>query len=149
MRIGELAERSGVSVKALRYYERIGVLPAPARTAAGYRDYSSDTLGRVMFISAGRRMGLSLRQLSAILTVRDEGGTPCAAARQVVGERLRDVEDTISRLEALRQNLLATVMRGAHIDPRDCSAAAVCEVINPIGTPSGSRRAFIEGQTAC
>jgi DNA-binding transcriptional MerR regulator len=148
MRIGELAERSGVSVKALRYYERIGVLSAPARTAAGYRDYSPDVLGRVSFISSGRRMGLSLRQLSAILTARDGGGSPCAAALQLLGQRLCDVEEAISRLEALRQDLLATVARGARINPHQCSADAVCEVINPVGTPIDGGCGSSEGRTA-
>lgn len=89
MKIGELAERSGVSPKALRHYERIGVMPAPSRTASGYRDYGPQALQRLDFIIAGRRVGLSLRQLAQILEVRDGGQAPCAEALALVDERLR------------------------------------------------------------
>jgi len=131
MRIGELAERAGVSPKALRHYERIGVMPAPPRTASGYRDYGPEALQRLRFVTAGRRVGLSLRQLAKILEVRDHGRAPCAEALALVDERLRDVEERIARLEAVRAELAAVAERGRHIDPEDCAADGVCAVINP------------------
>ena len=131
MRIGELAERSGVSPKALRHYERIGVMPAPSRTASGYRDYGPQALQRLDFIIAGRRVGLSLKQLAQILEVRDGGQAPCAEALALVDERLRDVEESIARLEALRADLVAVAERGRRMDPIDCAAETVCAVINP------------------
>jgi len=131
MRIGELAERSGVSPKALRHYEQVGVMPAPPRTASGYRDYGPEVLQRLRFITAGRRVGLSLRQLAKILEVRDSGQAPCAEALALVDERLRDVEESIARLEALRAELAAVAERGRRIDPGACTAETVCAVINP------------------
>jgi MerR family transcriptional regulator, copper efflux regulator len=77
MRIGELAERSGVSAKTIRYYEDIGLLPAPARLASGYRDYEPSTLDRLAFIRAAQAVGLSLGEIRGIVALRDEGQTPC------------------------------------------------------------------------
>ena len=132
MRIGELAKRSGVSPKALRHYERVGVMPPPSRTASGYRDYAPEAMQRLEFITAGQRVGLSLRQLAKILEVRDGGQAPCAEALALVDERLRDVEESIARLEALRAELVVVAERGRRVDPHDCAAESVCAVINPL-----------------
>ena len=63
MRIGELTERSGVPSTALRYYEQVGLLPAPSRTSSGYRSYDADVLPRLKFIRAAQAVGLSLTDI--------------------------------------------------------------------------------------
>ena len=131
MRIGEIAERSGVTPKALRHYEQVGVMPVPSRTPSGYRDYGPDAIQRLQFITAGQRVGLTLRQLAKILEVRDGGQAPCAEALALVDGRLRDIEQSIARLEALRTELAAVAERGRRVAPDDCSADSVCAVINP------------------
>jgi MerR family transcriptional regulator, Zn(II)-responsive regulator of zntA len=77
MLIGELAEASGATTKTLRFYEEAGLLPAPERTAAGYRDYNAQILPRLDFIRRGRAAGLSLTQIREVLEVRDAGSPPC------------------------------------------------------------------------
>ena len=66
MLIGEVARRSGVSAKTLRYYEDIGLIDAPARSASGYRDYESDVLDRLGFIRSAQAIGLSLGEIRSI-----------------------------------------------------------------------------------
>jgi DNA-binding transcriptional MerR regulator len=129
MRIGELAEQSGVTAKALRHYERVGLL-VPARTESGYRDYPTAALGRVQFILAGRRVGLSLRELRQILDVRDQGDAPCTRALALIDKRLREVQERIASLSALQAELSAVAEAGRLINPADCDEACICTVIN-------------------
>jgi len=70
MRIGELAAAAGVSVKAVRYYEEIGVLAPPARTSSGYRDYDIEACDRLAFIRAARAVGLTLGEIRGIVALR-------------------------------------------------------------------------------
>jgi MerR family transcriptional regulator, copper efflux regulator len=87
VRISELAGAVGIAPSTVRYYERIGLVPEPDRTAAGYRIYSADAVARLRFIARGKRLGLSLDQLGDLLGVWD--GTNCAATQ----ERLRHLLD--------------------------------------------------------
>lgn len=68
MRIGELAERAGVSAKAIRYYEQIGILTPPERDASGYRAFGEAALGRLGFVRAAQALGLTLGEIRQIIT---------------------------------------------------------------------------------
>ncbi len=129
MRIGELAARAGVTAKALRHYERVGLV-VPERTESGYRDYSASALGRIGFILAGQRVGLSLRELRGILELRDRGHAPCAHALDLVDQRLREIEERLASLSAMREELSAIAEAGRSLDPVDCDEACICEVIH-------------------
>jgi DNA-binding transcriptional MerR regulator len=94
VRIAELAERVGVPTTTVRYYERIGLLAAPARTGSGYRDYGDDAAARLLFINRARRMGLSCQQITDLLPVWD--GTNCAAAHERVGQLVADKQTEIA-----------------------------------------------------
>jgi DNA-binding transcriptional MerR regulator len=78
MRIGELAEQAGISTKAIRYYEQIGILTPPARTASGYRTYDEVALGRLGFVRAAQAVGFTLGEIRQIIAFRDDGQAPCA-----------------------------------------------------------------------
>src|SRR5947209_17576098 len=77
LRSGELARQAGVSPDTLRHYERRGLLPPPQRSAAGYRLYSNEALGRVRLIRGALSTGFTVNELGAILADRDRGGAPC------------------------------------------------------------------------
>lgn len=111
MRISELAESAGVAASTVRYYERVGLMGAPARTASGYRDYGQDAAGRLLFIARARRMGLSCDQVTDLLPVW--AGTNCGAAQDRVlrlivekqseiAERVAELEQFSAQLEAVR-----------------------------------------------
>ena len=82
VRISELAESAGVPASTVRYYERVGLMALPDRTASGYRDYGEDAAARLLFIARARRMGLSCEQITALLPVW--AGTNCGAAHDRV-----------------------------------------------------------------
>lgn len=120
MRIGEVAQATGVSTKALRFYERSGLLPDPDRTPSGYRDYRADTIDRVRFIKDAQAAGFTLAQVGEILAVRDDGQPPCEHVTDLVGERLVEVEARIAELEAVRAELRTLAARSQDFDPADC-----------------------------
>jgi DNA-binding transcriptional MerR regulator len=78
VRISQLADSAGVPTSTVRYYERVGLMTVPARTASGYRDYADDAAARLRFITRARRMGLSCDQITALIPVW--AGTNCGAA---------------------------------------------------------------------
>jgi DNA-binding transcriptional MerR regulator len=105
LRSGELARLAGVSSDLLRHYERIGVLPKPARSRAGYRLYPSESLARVQLVRRALSFGFSLAELTRILGVRDRGGVPCHQARALGREKLADVNRRLRELRVLRAQL--------------------------------------------
>jgi DNA-binding transcriptional MerR regulator len=109
MRIAELAALVGVPTSTVRYYERIGLLPLPDRTPSGYRDYDDPAAAQLLFITRGRRMGLSCDQLADLLPVWN--GTNCAGAHErvteLIGEKRREIRERIAELERFDTQLEA------------------------------------------
>lgn len=109
LRVAELAEAVGVSPDTIRYYERAGLLPAPARTPAGYRAYDAGAVDRLRFIQGAQRLGLKLRDIADLLAVRDTGVCPCEPAEQLLRRRLAELDAEMGRLAALREQMVAMV----------------------------------------
>jgi len=103
----QLAALTGVSTDTLRHYERIGVLPAPPRSAGGYRRYGDAAVARVQLIRRALTVGFSLKDLARILGERDRGGAPCRKVRAIVGDRLARVDEELAALTALKSDLTA------------------------------------------
>src|SRR2546426_5270784 len=101
MQIGDVARRSGVPAKTLRYYEEIGVLGAPARTPSGYRVYDQSVLGRLRFVRAAQTAGLKLGEIREIIAMRDRGRTPCEHVVNLIGKRAAEIDAQIAELERL------------------------------------------------
>ena len=129
MRIGALAEQAGLSTKAIRYYESIGVLPEPERTASGYRDYPPQTCERLRFVRSAQAIGLTLGEIREILAYRDRGETPCAHVHELIRQRATQVDDQIAQLETLRTELRHLEHRARTLRPEDCAPFDVCHVI--------------------
>jgi len=113
--IGEAAARSGVSADTIRYYERIGVLPKPPRTDAGYRRYTDAHLARLAFVRNAARFGFPLKELAGFLKAREKGQPPCRSVR-AAGERLltdmdRQIEEMLRAREDMRRTLEAWDVR--------------------------------------
>jgi DNA-binding transcriptional MerR regulator len=105
MRSGELAQLVGVSTDTLRHYERLKLLAAPARTSGGYRNYSPESVQRVRLIRRALKLGFSLPELRTILRIRDGGGAPCERVRTIAQTKLRQMNQQIKDLLALRNDL--------------------------------------------
>lgn len=120
MRIGEVATRAEVSAKTIRFWEDEGLVPAPRRTASGYRDYEPETIERLEFIRHAQAGGLTLGQIRQVLEIGDSGDAPCEHVRRVVADRLAEVESRIAELDGTRRHLRALARRAAAQDPADC-----------------------------
>jgi DNA-binding transcriptional MerR regulator len=131
LRIGELASRSGVSTKAIRYYEDIGLLPPPRRLGSGYRDYEATTVDRLAFIRAAQAVGLSLGEIRGIVALRDEGQTPCGHVLHLLRTRSAELDRRINQLRSLRGELDRLVTRAEALDPADCDPDRICHLVGP------------------
>ncbi|MGY1782484.1 heavy metal-responsive transcriptional regulator [Geodermatophilus sp. SYSU D01036] len=107
LRVAELASAAGVPTDTVRYYERVGLLPEPERTAAGYRSYDAGAVDRLHFIRGAQRLGLRLSDIRDLLAVRDTGTCPCEPAEQLLRRRLDEVDAEIARLVTLRAEMRA------------------------------------------
>jgi MerR family copper efflux transcriptional regulator len=96
MLIGEVAAKSGVSRKALRLYERAGILPPARRTAAGYRVYTDDTLALLVFVTQARRLGFRLDEIKKIAVLKRSGQTPCTHVLRLVNIKLENIERALT-----------------------------------------------------
>lgn len=130
MLIGELAGTTGVHARTLRFYESVGLLPAPPRTPGGYRDYPVGAVGLVAFIRQAQGSGLTLAQIGQILSIRDGGVAPCGHVAELVDERLAEVSDRLDELERTRAELLALRDRLAALDPSECGEDDICVAIS-------------------
>lgn len=129
MRIGELAQRAGVTTKALRFYEQAGLLPAPARTAVGYRDYDEAVLARLRFVRAAQAAGLTLAEIHTVITVREDQGAPCEHVTALLDRHAAALDQRIAELEATRAEVRRLRDRAVTLNPAACTDDAVCHVI--------------------
>ena len=129
MRIGGLAEQAGISTKAIRYYEQIGILTPPARTPAGYRAYGEAALGRLGFVRAAQAVGLSLGEIRQIIAFRDNGQAPCAHVTDLLQRHAADLDRRILELQQLRGELRQLAERAAVLDPEHCPPERICHII--------------------
>lgn len=129
MLIGDVAQRSGLSAKALRYYESVGLIEPAGRTPAGYRTYDDTVLERLAFIRSAQALGLTLGEIRGVMTLRDTGIVPCAHVVELLRERAEDVERTLRELRELQGELRRLVDGAALLDPAACSPERVCHVI--------------------
>jgi DNA-binding transcriptional MerR regulator len=105
-RIGELSAQSGVSRDALRYYERLGLMPRARRTTGGFRLYPPGTLARIRFIKQAKLNGLTLREIRELLGFQDrQGHDRCRRVQSLLTRKLADVDGRLQQLEEFRETL--------------------------------------------
>jgi MerR family mercuric resistance operon transcriptional regulator len=113
--IGRLAERTGVNLETIRYYERVGMLPAPPRTRGGHRVYGREHVMRLNFVRRSRELGFPLRDVRALLRLVDGGDNTCAQVRDLTERQLVEVRRKIAdlgRLERVLADMVAACQGG-------------------------------------
>ena len=118
--IGILSKQTGCKIETIRYYEKAGLLPVPARTLSGYRQYASTHLKRLTFIRRARALGFSIEEVRTLLKLADERRRPCAEVRVVAGLHLKDVQAKIADLRAMERVLRETVAQCASGRNAEC-----------------------------
>ncbi|MBI2718941.1 MAG: helix-turn-helix domain-containing protein [Rhizobiales bacterium] len=118
--IGEAARQSGVKVPTIRYYEQIGLLPAPPRSQGNRRHYEGSILRRLAFIRHARELGFGIGAIRDLLTLQDDPHQPCATADSIAKARLAEVEQRIRSLTALKAELELMVAGCSHGHVSEC-----------------------------
>ena len=127
MRIGEAAGRAGVPAKTIRFWEEQHMLPPPARTPAGYRDYDPAIVERLTFIRQAQAAGLTLGHIRQVLDIRDGGDPPCSHVAGLIARRLAEVDARLAELTRTRDQLVVLAARAAAQNPADCRG--YCSII--------------------
>lgn len=105
LKIGEAATASGCHLETIRYYERIGLLPPPARTSSGYRAYAKSDVERLRFIARGRDLGFSLEEIRSLLQLAGHDDLSCAEVDRVARAHLADIRTRIADLQRMAGEL--------------------------------------------
>lgn len=135
IQIGELSRRTGCNIETIRYYERIGMLPPPPRSATRYRLYEVDDVHRLRFVRRARELGFSLDEVRALLALStDTGMETCVEVRELAVGHLADVRAKITDLRAMERALADAVRRC------DAGAASGCPLIEALAAISPPNR---------
>ena len=144
MQIQELAQRTSVSSKTIRYYESIGLLPAPKRRANSYRDYGEVDVDRVKLVSGARSLDFSLDDIKEILALRDRREAPCRVVLDLLEQKAAEIRQRIKRLRRLERELdglhaLGLTFPIDDVDGKNC----VCHLVSQRATstaPDAAKR---------
>ena len=130
MRVGELAQRLNLNTQTIRYYERIGLLPEPERTASGYRLYGEEDEKRLRFVKNARSMGLTLGEIKEVLAFHERGELPCAYVIEIIARRSEEIERQIAELTEFKSDLDRLYDRARSEQPmHQLRAGKYCHII--------------------
>lgn len=126
MKIQQLSELSGVSVKTIRYYEDVNLLPAPRRSDNGYRDYNMEQVEALRFIKRCRDLQIPIEDVKKLVNVQTFGDAPCQEVDRIVKNQLEKVRQTLKDLRQLEKDLSAL--------SRSCAEHSVsqCEILKSL-----------------
>ena len=125
--VSNLGAEVGLSADTVRYYERLGLLPAPARTATGYRQYGAEAIRRLRLIKSAQRVGLRLREIAELLAICDQGLCPCGHTERLLRKRMSEIDAQVAELVAVRGELARLVEQHPAATCQDKMATPWCE----------------------
>ena len=139
LRIGAVAKDAGVNIQTLRYYERRGLLPRPARTTSGYRQYPGDTVQLVRFIKRAQELGFTLKEAQELLKLRAAPVRDRARVRRVAQQKVADIDAKLAHLAAVKSVLEELALCCESGDAPTCS---IIDALNgDCAIPTGSTAA--------
>ena len=126
--IGELAKATGVGVETVRFYERKGLVTAPARKTSGYRQYSEETVERMRFIRRAQQVGFTLKEIKDLLALREDADSRRGDVRDKAAAKIADMDAKVDDLLAMRESLVALLTSCEGDGP-----ASECPIIAALG----------------
>lgn len=137
LKIGEVSKLSGIGIEALRFYEKSGLLNRPARTGSGYRLYHRDVLERLAFIKRAQMLGFSLDEVKQIIAESAAGQSPCRDVREIVRQRLRELDERMAQMRRYRKELATALEEWDEIEESEghvCGLIERTEIQHPLST---------------
>ena len=135
-----MAKQAGMTVEAVRFYERTGLLPKPQRTDAGYRLYADADVRRLQFIRQAKHLGFSLQEIVRILRLRERGHCPCHEVIETLEHHLRETEDQLQRLQDFRDEIARTLKHWKRNGTLEVPGEAICGLIERTIKPSEGKK---------
>lgn len=129
MKISEASAVSGCHVETIRYYEREGLMPPPARTAAGYRAYTDEEVQRLRFITRGRELGFSLDAIRSLLALAGDASLTCAEVDRLARQHLAEIRARVRELNRMAHELERTITRC------EGGGRGQCTILDALRTP--------------
>jgi MerR family mercuric resistance operon transcriptional regulator len=109
MRIGAIARQGGITVEAVRFYEKQGLIDEPPRDESGYRNYPAETVRRVLFIKKSKELGFSLQEIKELHHLKYEPGSTCNDVKQKAARKVANIENRIENLTKIKEALNALI----------------------------------------
>jgi MerR family transcriptional regulator, copper efflux regulator len=128
--IGELSHQTGISAQAIRYYERIELIPSAQRAKNGYRIYQNTDVERLRFIQRVRQLDFSLDNIAEILALRERGEAPCYYVTDVMKGQIREIQNRLQDLQRLQDELLVLYQTSQELPIDTATNDCVCNRIS-------------------
>ncbi len=129
--IGQVARQAGVGVETVRYYEREGLLDAPARKESGYRQYTEEAIAVLRFIQRAKQLGFTLKEVKGLLELQHDSGATQADVKQRTEAKIADIQGRIDSLERMKAALLSMTAGCAGVGP-----VARCPILEALAGPA-------------
>ncbi|ELR96767.1 heavy metal-responsive transcriptional regulator [Gloeocapsa sp. PCC 73106] len=127
LKIGEVAQETGLSIKTIRYYDQLGLLlPSVQRNQAGYRLFQPVVINRLQFIKKTQSLGLSLKEIKEILDIHDSGAVPCPAIKECLVKQLAIIDIHINNLHFVKTELQTILSDWQDLESRDQLSQTIC-----------------------
>lgn len=143
LKIGEVAQLSGIGIETLRFYEKSGLLDKPVRTESNYRLYGEVVLERLSFIKRAQVLGFKLEEIKRIIEEKRKGKSPCAEVREIVRARLMETDERIKEMRRYRNELAAALAiwdEAGDMDGLVCGLIENTNVENGVGDKKLQRK---------
>jgi len=140
LQIGQVAQKTGLSVDAIRFYEKAGLLPRPARTTGGYRVYHQREIADLKFIQTAQQLGFSLKEIRELFSIQRHPQEVCANVRDLIVKKLAVVRSKIEELNALEDGLENALTQCRKALRRPAEHKASCPVLDEIAAARPQRK---------
>ena len=140
LQIGQVAQRTGLSVDAIRFYERAGLLPPPARSSGGYRLYGEHEVTDLEFIQKAQQLGFSLNEIRELFSIQRRPDEACAHVRDLIAQKLSIVRGKINELRVLETGLAGALKRCSRALHDPARNQRCCPVLREIGIAKTNRK---------
>ena len=133
--IGQVAQKTGLGIETIRFYERKGLIDEPSRKESGYRQYDMGIIDRLLFIQQAKSLGFTLAEINELLSLKLKPETSSKAVRKIAEDRLADIEDRIKKLKRMQNTLKKLV--------RECSGQGPvheCPILEALDSPGVKNR---------